>query len=498
MRLFSFFIFLITVFICSSVSANANSWIDIVKSGYTSVEKIISGEQTGDSANTNTLQPKELPKKRSDRWQYSYVIEPVFNSKIVVLETGVENKKTMLLVHGLGQEAMDSWLDIIPYFEDEYHIIALDLPGFGLSEKPKGRYSPTNYAKVLNAVVDQFSKEKLIVIGHSMGGAISLRFASMYPEKLQQLILVDAAGILEKTAFVKHLARLPVSETSLPDMLKLKLAQLNNFSAELVGFGTYHDGVTDLLHSSDLVWDTLLSKTPMINAGLSLVEEDFSKAITELFVKTDIIWGENDSVAPLRTAKVLEAHLSNSSLLVIEEAGHVPMKSHRDQFVRIVDNILSNPTAEPRLKKRSEISKGSLNCNNKSNLTYRGKFDSIELNNCNNIKLIDVTTNKLVIAHSLVEIENLSLGYSEEAMIVRESDIIITNAEIRGDRAISLSASRLDMAGVSIIAGEYSIYSDIQSEVVLSISDIDSNFYKGFANGIFKLENQSLNSVIAH
>ena len=489
------YFFLLFIIISVSNSASAKSWLDIVQSGYTTVEKIIGTEQFDSSV--NTLQAKALPTNKPDQWLYSYFIEPVFNSQMVVLETGVENKKTMLLVHGLGQEAMISWLGIIPYFEDEYHIIAIDLPGFGLSAKPDGRYSPTNYAKILKAVVDRYSKEKLIVMGHSMGGAISLRFAAMYPEKVKQLILVDAAGILEKTAFVKHIARLPVSETSLPDMFRVKLAKLNDFSSKLIEFGTYHDGVTEFLHNSDAVWDVLLSKTPIINAGLSLVEEDFSRPINKLKIQTAIIWGENDPVAPLRTAKVLDAHLNHSYLQVIEEAGHVPMKSHRYQFISIVKNVLSNPTVESPSKKITEISKGVLNCNNKSNLTYRGKFDSIELNNCNNIKLVDVTTNKLVINDSLVNIENLMLSNRGQAMSVSKSVVVITNAVIKGNKAISLSSSRIDMAGVSIIAGQYSIYSDTQSKVVFSVSNIDSDIYTGFVNGIFKLKEQTLDNIMA-
>jgi len=143
----------------------ADSWLNKVKSGYKQVKESVTSQSNKESKPTISL-PNNMP----EDWHYSYFQEPIFDSKIAILQTGMQHKQSILLVHGLGQLGMKDWYSTIPFLAKKYHIIAIDLPGFGYSEKPSGRYSPTNYALILNAVVETFSKQKLNVIGHSMGG----------------------------------------------------------------------------------------------------------------------------------------------------------------------------------------------------------------------------------------------------------------------------------------------------------------------------------------
>ncbi|MCW8328838.1 alpha/beta hydrolase [Photobacterium sp. SDRW27] len=489
---------LLVIITSASFSAHSDSWLDKVKSGYKEVEKKLSfNDKKGDHPDNKVdiAQAKPLPTDMPQHWKFSYFTEPEFDSQVVVLETGFKHKQSILLVHGLGELGMKDWLDVIPFLEQNYHVIAIDLPGFGLSAVPNGRYSPTHYAKVLAAVTQQYAKDPLIVMGHSMGGAVSLRFASMYPESVHKLILVDAAGILTKTAFVKHLSTIPVEESSIPEMFKKKWAQLNDFSSSLVELGTLNDSASDFLQENDFAWDILISSAPNMNAALSLVEEDFNQAVRALKMPVDIIWGQNDSVAPIRTAKVLENMLQNSRLQVINGAGHVPMKSHNKQFLAALNKSLSNTiVSESKIPQISQR-QGTLSCIDEANNTYSGYYDAVLLERCTNTKLVNVTTRQMTIKDSLVEAENLSITSNGVALSAEESVIRVTNGYIEGKNAVNLSGSRIDMAGVSIQASDNGVFSDVHSQVIFSISDMNSRYYQGLIHGEFEVEKQSLDSL---
>ncbi|MFT3733753.1 MAG: alpha/beta fold hydrolase [Rhodocyclaceae bacterium] len=213
-------------------------------------------------------------------WSLQRVREPVFSSQIVTLEGGPSNAPLMLFVHGLGDGGMTDWLPTMRTMSERYRVLALDLPGFGRSESPFGKYSPTHYAEVLSWLVSRSGRTSAIVIGHSMGGAVSLRFANAHPEQVSRLILVDAAGILHRTAFVKHSATLPLSVDATPEALKPSIASLRNFGGVLVEkvLGVPLDP-TELLRRSDLAWSVLLRSRSNVNAAMGMIDENFSQAV---------------------------------------------------------------------------------------------------------------------------------------------------------------------------------------------------------------------------
>ncbi|MFT4930102.1 MAG: putative alpha/beta-fold hydrolase, partial [Phenylobacterium sp.] len=154
-------------------------------------------------------------------YRFNRVIETIHQSPLFFLETGDKSKPALVLVHGLGEAASKDWLQVIPALEKDYHVFALDLPGFGLSKGVYFEYSPAQYSETLNWFIDQHvskgSADKPIVIGHSMGGAVSLYFAATFGHQLKKLILVDAAGILERTTFIKHLSEIKLDKEWMSD-----------------------------------------------------------------------------------------------------------------------------------------------------------------------------------------------------------------------------------------------------------------------------------------
>ncbi|MBW1988107.1 MAG: alpha/beta hydrolase, partial [Deltaproteobacteria bacterium] len=101
----------------------------------------------------------------------------------------------VVLIHGYASSTY-TWKDVAPVLADHgYHVYAVDLKGFGWSDKPgDDRYAPEDFMECVNSWMDAVGLESAVLAGNSMGGFISALMALEHPEKVEQLILVDAAG----------------------------------------------------------------------------------------------------------------------------------------------------------------------------------------------------------------------------------------------------------------------------------------------------------------
>ena len=111
---------------------------------------------------------------------------------------------------------------------------------------------------------------------------------------------------------------------------------------------------------------------------------------------------------------------------------------------------------------------------------------------CDNIRLINISTDRLLIKDSVVDIENLSFSNKDNRIEFDESVVTITNADISGHNTMFINGSRLDMAGVSIKATGDAVMIGNGSRISVSLSDINSPKYKGVVHGAFYLSNQPL------
>lgn len=133
-----------------------------------------------------------------------YIKENTFNEVSYVRTFGDSSKDAIVFVHGLGEEASSIWIETAKKLQDNYYILIFDLPGFGKSDKSNKLYSPTNYAKFIFNITNHFINRPFHLVGHSMGASISLKYASMYAN-VKSLVLVDAAGLLNKVVYSKYL-----------------------------------------------------------------------------------------------------------------------------------------------------------------------------------------------------------------------------------------------------------------------------------------------------
>lgn len=429
-------------------------------------------------------------------WSKELIHDPEFNGQVLLVQTGKQHRQTIILLHGLGKNGLRDWVDVIKRLETRFHVLAFDLPGFGGSSAEPGRYTPTRYAQVLKNIADRHAHSRPYIVGHSLGGAVALRFAGRYPQQVERLILVDAAGILERTAFLKHNTALPVNgNAERPAVLQRALESVDYLRGTLIEqTGFIPDPMNAAYHNSN-AWEWLVSDSPNTNAAYALVAENFAEAVFTMPVPTFIVWGAADRVAPLRTGKLLARRLPQAQLEVIEDAGHVPMQSHVDVFMQYLEPALA-PRWQPLpaglfaagAEPAADDPVQDVRCDHRGDVTYSGRYRQVLVNGCRKVTLRDLQAEKIVIQHSEVVMENVAIQSPDVGLETLKGMVVATNVDIRARIGIRTNASRLDLAGFEIDASEVAMQGQRKSRVIVSASKFTSPIYQGYAHGAYSLK----------
>ncbi len=226
---------------------------------------------------------------------------------------------TLLFLHGWRSESK-VWQSVIQRLNGKYRIYCVDLPGFGGSELPRYAYSLDDYAETVEAFLDRLKISKVALIGHSFGGAVGIKTALKYPQRVRSLILVDSSGIRKKK-IVKSLstvaAKLLKPVFTLPFMQRVRKKIYESMGAE--------DYVT---------------RSELKDIYLKVIQEDLSPLLKTITVPTTLIWGRNDTETPLEHAKLMKSEIPHAQLFVIPRAGHYSFLDDTNEFVKILENNL--------------------------------------------------------------------------------------------------------------------------------------------------------------
>lgn len=420
--------------------------------------------------------------------------EPIFEGKVCTVQANRDAKVGVILIHGLGG-SVDDWLHTIPALAADFHVVAFDLPGFGKSDKGSQHYSPTRYARLAHFLADHYFKDKPYhVVGHSMGGAIALRFASQRPLRFQRLVLIDAAGILHPQVISKFQVGSMMERAS-------GVQQTRGFAERLSGkilaqVERMPISPTDIVNTA-LGRDVVLQGGPERIAALDLAGEDFSYAISSVTEPTLILWGDNDFVAPLRTGKVLAARMQHARLEIISDSGHEPMLDQTEQLNTLVrkhllesDGVLAehNQKAKPLPALNSERV-GT--CSGESGKIFKGDYLSIELRDCSNIIIRNARVGQLSVLNSRLSMIDTNILGKDVGLNADNSDITVTNGDISAVIAINAVNSKLDLAGIHL-KGSQAAVKGVNSKFIFSVSQASSphadghlHIYKNMINEEF-------------
>lgn len=406
-----------------------------------------------------------------------FIKEPIFNEVSYVETFGNPNNEAIVFVHGLGDEASDIWKTSVEALKDEYFIMIFDLPGFGKSDKSNQLYSPSKYANFINTLVDNFVDKPFHLVGHSMGASISLLYASLYDSRLKTLTLIDAAAILDKSAYSEFLLKHKLKSKSMSDVVSSLSGAIDDiFSFEL-----------DSILNKRITRKFLLRSNPNTIAAMALVNEDFSSIPRRLEVPTLIIWGKEDKVAPLRTGQTLHYLLPKSKLEIFENSAHVPMTT---QFDKYLDSLKTHFQSNNYTKNKKRVLKKALvrEVKNEQNINLSGNFKKLVIKDSKNVKIINSKIEQLILINSSVEIINSDLNFTKKSQ-VEKSKLIVTASELNTKYPIEIEDSALDFAGVNV----YSL-NDVykaktknkQKQIVYSLCEVNGKNIHGIYNIDFK------------
>jgi pimeloyl-ACP methyl ester carboxylesterase len=248
----------------------------------------------------------------------------VLKGNIVVHYLEAGQGPVLVLVHGLGSSS-EAWRDSIRYLARGYRVVALDLPGYGKSDKPRADYSVEYHAAALNDLIDALGAGKVALVGNSMGGWISAITALNHPEKVSHLILVDSAGLRQD-----KLPSINLNPSTKEEERSLLLALFANKSfvtEKLVN--DQWEYRKDTRYTVQATLESLKTKLPLLDDRLKNIK-----------VPTLIIWGREDTLTPFTDAGRFARGIPGSKLVVIDSAGHLPQVEQPAAFYRAVKGFV--------------------------------------------------------------------------------------------------------------------------------------------------------------
>ena len=262
----------------------------------------------------------------------------VDGARVHYQEFGDPSKPTMVLIHGYTA-SLYVWKTTAPMLADAgFHVVALDLLGFGYSDKPRSfDYAITSQARIVARFMNRLGIGQATLIGSSYGGAVAATLALDYPERVQKLVLVDAvANDNVKNHPILKLAAIPgIGEVLTPFLIDSRLFQRHRMRGTLAPAN--HKLITD-----DRV-EGILRPLTAADAHHSLLAT--SRAWSAERIQQDahlinqptlIVWGEDDKVIPVDDGHKLHQSILHSRFVVLKNCGHVPQEEKSDIFVDVV------------------------------------------------------------------------------------------------------------------------------------------------------------------
>jgi pimeloyl-ACP methyl ester carboxylesterase len=278
--------------------------------------------------------------RRHQRWV------DVDGQAVNTIELGGGEGQPIVFVHGLSG-SWPNWLEQLPVLARKHRVLALDLPGFGHSPMPAGEISIPAYARLLDALLQRRGIDAAAVVGNSMGGFIAAELAISYPQRVERLVLVSAAGI---------------STHGTPGRIRATAA-LRRLETVLAGTAAWVTARSDAVTRRPRLREALLklvvrypSRLPaalaaeqvrgggtpgFFDALQAVLDYDVRERLPEIACPTLIVWGERDLLISVRDADVFAERIPNSRKVIFEDTGHLAMLERPQAFNPLLKDFLA-------------------------------------------------------------------------------------------------------------------------------------------------------------
>jgi pimeloyl-ACP methyl ester carboxylesterase len=272
--------------------------------------------------------------------EHSHFVE-IDGATVHFQEFGDAANPTLLLIHGFTASAY-VWKTVAPVLADEgFHVVAVDLIGFGYSDKPSWfDYKITSQARMISRFMNRLGIGRATVVGSSYGGAVALKLALDYAERVEKLVLVDAVINDEATNHpIMRLAKIPgLGEVITPFLIDSKAFMKMRMQGTLAPAN--HQLITkDRIESIIRPLKAKDGHNAVLRAGRNWDANRIERDAHLVNQPTLIIWGEEDGVIPIHCGESLYSSILNSRFVVLKNCGHVPQEEKPELFVQLVNSF---------------------------------------------------------------------------------------------------------------------------------------------------------------
>lgn len=242
----------------------------------------------------------------------------------------------LVFLHGLGG-SQTTWQVVLPDLVAQHRVVALDLPGHGLSDKPSPEetdYSLNGLAQAITEALDALDLPPVVLIGHSLGGAVAMQVALQHPERISRLVLVDSAGLGDEIN--SELLDRMEAEPSREEARRL-LALFFHDERHILASGveeTYRQRVAPGAQEA-------LRAVTAANFSRDGQHIGTQGRLADLNLPILIVWGAQDRVIPAQHAWMAQEVAPDARVEVFEHVGHVPQLEDAGEFVAAIERFLT-------------------------------------------------------------------------------------------------------------------------------------------------------------
>ncbi|MGZ8176688.1 alpha/beta fold hydrolase [Williamsia sp. SKLECPSW1] len=264
----------------------------------------------------------------------------------------------VLLIHGIGDNS-SAWSEIIDMLAADHTVIAPDLLGHGLSDKPRADYSVAAYANAMRDLLSVLGIRRVTVVGHSLGGGVAMQFCYQFPEFVERLVLVSTGGVTRDVSPLLRMLALPginatIAALRLPGLVPAsrRLGSVASLAVDPVA-PLLPRRLRELLHDAPEVMrivDGLAEATAhaAFTRTLRAVVDWRGQVVTMLDrsyltarLPVMLVWGTGDTVIPHHHAVLAHSAMPHSVLESFTGAGHFPHHDDPARFVTAVERFIA-------------------------------------------------------------------------------------------------------------------------------------------------------------
>ena len=259
----------------------------------------------------------------------------------------------LVFIHGLSG-CWANFLEQLPALAREHRVVAFDLPGFGSSPMPAETITISGYGRLVDGLLGHLGIDAAAVVGNSMGGFIGAELAIAFPQRVERLVLISAAGISTRQPLAGLNPRL-AEVSPIPALVRTERI----LAASAAWLASRSDAVARRARLREATMAVVVrhpgslpaplaaeqlrgaGKPGFVQAMEAIVGYDVRERLPEIACPTLIVWGDGDALIDVRDADVFADLIPDSRKVIFEDTGHMAMLERPAAFNALLRDFLA-------------------------------------------------------------------------------------------------------------------------------------------------------------